>query len=96
MAAPAAYSDPMKNSSSLHLHEGFMAVVVYSKPRQSQARGVKEIGLRNEGGRKNLSPRVRLRTGISWTESKGGRAESSADTLRDAFPPPLPRAHVLP
>lgn len=54
MAAQAAYNDLMKNSSSLHLLERFMAVVVYSDPRQSWARGVKEMGLRNDGGGKTL------------------------------------------
>lgn len=36
MAAQAAYSDLMKNISSLHLHEGFMAVVVYSERVQAE------------------------------------------------------------
>lgn len=33
-----------------------MAVVVYSEPRQRVARGVKEMGLRNEGKGKSLVP----------------------------------------
>lgn len=97
MAAPAAYSDLMKNSSSLHLHEGFMAVAVYSKPRQSGARGVKEMARRNEGGGKKLSSHVsesgRASAGL---RPQGGGEELSTDTLSDVFPPPFPSAHTLP
>lgn len=67
MAASADYSDLMENRSSLHLHEGFMAVLVYSEPRQNEAGGIKAMGLKNEVERKAWLWHVETRRGISQT-----------------------------
>lgn len=67
MAASTDYGDLMENRSSLHLHEGFTAVLVYSEPRQSGARGIKAMGLRDEVERRAWLWHVRTRRGKGQT-----------------------------
>lgn len=72
-------------------------MAVYSKPRQSGARGGKEMGRQNEGRGKKLSPHMSESGNASaGPRPQGGREDSSTYTTRDAFPPPFPSAHTLP
>lgn len=52
----------MKSSSSMHLHEGFMATIVYAEPRQRGINGFKGKGPGNKGKGQKLAALCHVRT----------------------------------